>query len=214
MPSLPKDLRNQLSRVTLQARSAAEAACRAALENLAVHEKDYRGHMSVEQRQLRNRLRARGRALGDSLDERSGKHEIKRLSEDAAYEHWHRLLFTRFLAENNMLHDDDPVTPSPVTLEDCEELAPDMDAKDGFELACRFASRILPGVFRTNDPVFELTLALNDQVELRGLLDSLPGEVFTADDSLGWTYQFWQTQRKVEVNTSGKKIGADVGCGK
>ena len=209
MPSLPKDLRNQLSRVTLQARSAAEAACRAALENLAVHEKDYRGHMSVEQRQLRNRLRARGRALGDSLDERSGKHEIKRLSEDAAYEHWHRLLFTRFLAENNMLHDDDPVTPSPVTLEDCEELAPDMDAKDGFELACRFASRILPGVFRTNDPVFELTLALNDQVELRGLLDSLPGEVFTADDSLGWTYQFWQTQRKVEVNTSGKKIGAD-----
>ena len=165
--------------------------------------------MSVEQRQLRNRLRARGRALGDTLDERSGKQEIKRLSEDAAYEHWHRLLFTRFLAENNMLHDDDPVTPSPVTLEDCEELAPDMDAKDGFELACRFASRILPGVFRTDDPVFELTLALNDQVELRGLLDSLPAEVFTADDSLGWTYQFWQTQRKADVNASGKKIGAD-----
>jgi hypothetical protein len=209
MPTLSKDLRNQLARVTLQARIAAEAACSAALENLAVHEKDYRGHMSVEQRQLRNRLRARGRALGDSLDERSGKQEIKRLSEDAAYEHWHRLLFTRFLAENKMLHDDDPVTPSPVTLEDCEELAPDMGAKHGFELACRYASRILPGVFRTNDPVFELTLALNDQVELRGLLDSLPGEVFTADDSLGWTYQFWQTQRKAEVNASGKKIGAD-----
>jgi hypothetical protein len=209
MPTLSRELRNQLSRVTLQARSAAEAACRAALENLAVHEKDYRGHMSVEQRQLRNRLRARGRALGDTLDERSGKQEIKHLSEDAAYEHWHRLLFTRFLAENNMLHDDDLVTPSPVTLEDCEELAPDMGAKDGFELACRFASRILPGVFRTDDPVFELTLALNDQVELRGLLDSLPGEVFTADDSLGWTYQFWQNQRKLEVNASGKKIGAD-----
>jgi hypothetical protein len=209
MPTISRELRNQLSRVTLQARTAAEAACRAALENLAVHEKDYRGHMSVEQRQLRNRLRARGRSLGDSLDERSGKQEIKHLSEDAAYEHWHRLLFTRFLAENNMLHDDDLVTPSPVTLEDCEELAPNMGAKDGFELACRFASRILPGVFRTDDPVFELTLALNDQVELRGLLDSLPGEVFTADDSLGWTYQFWQTQRKVEVNKSEQKIGAD-----
>ena len=209
MPTLSRELRNQLSGITLKARTAAEAACRAALENLAVHEKDYRGHMSVEQRQLRNRLRARGRALGDTLDERSGLQEIKRLSEDAAYEHWHRLLFTRFLAENNMLHDDDPVTPSPVTLEDCEELAPDMDAKDGFELACRFASRILPGVFRTDDPVFELTLALNDQVELRGLLDSLPAEVFTADDSLGWTYQFWQAQRKDEVNASGKKIGAE-----
>ncbi|MCX6876901.1 MAG: N-6 DNA methylase [Verrucomicrobia bacterium] len=209
MPSLSRDLRSLLSRVTLQARTAAESACRSALENLAVHEKDYRGHMSVEQRQLRNRLRARGRALGDRLDVAKGTQETTHLAADAAYEHWHRLLFTRFLAENHMLHDDDLAQPSPVTLADCEELAPDMGANDGFELACRFASRILPGVFRTDDPVFDLTLALNDQVELRGLLDSLPGEVFTADDSLGWTYQFWQTQRKEEVNKSGKKIGAD-----
>lgn len=209
MPSLSKELRNQLARTTLDAREAAEKACRAALENLAVHEKDYRAHMSMEQRQLRNRLRARGRALGDRLDERSGKQEIKHLAEDAAYEHWHRLLFTRFLSENNLLHTDEENGNVPVTLEDCEELAPDLGAKDGFELACRFAEGILPGVFRTQDPVFELTLALNDQVKLRGLLDSLPKEVFTADDSLGWTYQFWQAQRKDEVNASGNKIGAD-----
>ena len=32
---------------------------------------------------------------------------------------------------------------------------------------------------------------------------------FLASDSLGWTYQFWQAQRKEEVNASGNKIGAD-----
>jgi hypothetical protein len=37
----------------------------------------------------------------------------------------------------------------------------------------------------------------------------LPSECFVADDALGWTYQFWQAQRKKEVNDSGKKIGAD-----
>ena len=88
MPSLAKQLRNDLSRVTLAARTAAEAACTAALENLAVHEKDYRGHMSMDQRQLRNRLRARGRALGDRADTAKGTQEMTRLIEDAAYEHW------------------------------------------------------------------------------------------------------------------------------
>jgi hypothetical protein len=209
MPSLSKELRKTLSDVTLKARTAAEAACRAALENLAVHEGDYRPHMTADVRQLRNRLRARGRALGDRLDATKGTQEIKHLAEDAAYEHWHRLLFTRFLAENSLLHTDEEQGNVPVTLEDCEELAPELEAKDGFDLACRFAEKILPGVFRSSDPVFELNLAKKDQVELRHLLNLLPSGIFTADDSLGWTYQFWQTQRKEEVNKSGKKIGAD-----
>ena len=33
--------------------------------------------------------------------------------------------------------------------------------------------------------------------------------MFTASDSLGWCYQFWQAERKKEVNASGNKIGAD-----
>src|SRR4051794_15850204 len=98
--------RNRLQALTSQAREAVTAVCRAGLENLAVHEADYRSHMSVEQRKLRNRLRARGKALGDARDERNSRQEIKRLSEDAAYEHWHRLLFTRFLAENDLLFTD------------------------------------------------------------------------------------------------------------
>lgn len=165
--------------------------------------------MSVEQRLLRNRLRARGRALGDKRDERSGIQDIHHLSELAAYEHWHRLLFTRFLTENHLLISDEASGSVPVTLEECEELAPELGARDGLDLACQFAGLTLPGVFRSGDPVLDLPIALNDQVELRELLGALPSEAFRADDALGWTYQFWQAQRKEEVNKSGKKIGAD-----
>ena len=209
MASLSKENRNQLAKITLEAREVAEKACRASIHNLAVHEKEYRSHMSVDQRKLRNRLRARARALGDELDSAKGTQETKRLVEAAAYEHWHRLLFTRFLAENNLLISDKSSGNVPVTLEDCEELAVGAGFKNGFELACKFASEELPGVFRSDDPVLELQLALNDQVELRRLLDTLGKEIFLGDDSLGWTYQFWQAQRKDEVNESGKKIGAE-----
>lgn len=210
MPSsLTKDQRNLLSRVTQEAREVAETAARAALENLAVHEGEYRGHMTVEQRQLRNRLRARGRALGDRRDERSGGQGIDHLAESAAYEHWHRLLFTRFLAENHLLHTDEEHENVPVTLEECDELAPELGARDGFDLACRFASRTLPGIFRSDDPVLELRLAPNHEVQLRQLLDRMPPEVFRADDALGWTYQFWQAKRKDQINRSGVKVGAD-----
>ena len=209
MVTLSKELRNRLAKVTLEAREAAEKGCRAVIHNLAVHEKEYRSHMSVEQKKLRNQLRARARALGDRLEAAKGTQETKRLIEAAAYEQWHRLLFTRFLAENNLLISDKETGAVPVTLEDCEDLASGLGLKNGFDLACKYAAEELPGVFRAGDPVLDLQLALNDQVELRRLLDSLGKEIFLADDSLGWTYQFWQSQRKAEVNESGKKIGAE-----
>ena len=161
--SLSKDLRKLLENTTKAARVLAESACRAALENLAVHEKEYRAHMGVEQRLLRNRLRARGRAIGDKRDERSGIQDIRYLGELAAYDHWHRLLFTRFLTENHLLITDEANGSVPVTLEECEELAPELGACDGLDLACLFASLTLPGVFRCDDPVLDLPIALNDQ---------------------------------------------------
>jgi hypothetical protein len=209
MPNpLTKEQRKHLADVTQDARDLAEEAARAALENLAVHEGKYRGHMDDAKRSLRNRLRARGRALGDRLDKQSNNQGIDELAEAAAYEHWHRLLFTRFLAENGLLHTDEALGNVPVTLAECEELAPELGAEDGFELACRFAARTLPGVFRADDPVLELKLAPNHAVGLRRLLDRLPPETFRADDALGWTYQFWQAKRKKQINESGVKIGA------
>jgi hypothetical protein len=209
MPSLSRELRKDLENVTKDARARAEDAARAALENLAVHERQGRAHMDEPKRKLRAALRARGKALGDAR-EADGAQELTRLVEHTAYEHWHRLLFTRFLAENHLLlmPDDAGGAPTPVTVEECEELASELGARDGFDLACRFAGKTLPGVFRADDPVLDLAFAPEGQVALRKLLDGLPSAVFTADDSLGWTYQFWQAQRKKEVNESGKKIGA------
>ena len=45
--------------------------------------------------------------------------------------------------------------------------------------------------------------------ELEVILDGLPREVFIADDSLGWVYQYWQSERKAEVDSRAGKIGAD-----
>jgi hypothetical protein len=111
--SLSRVHRKLLENTTAAARVLAESACSAALENLAVHEKDYRAHMTVEQRFLRNRLRARGRALGDKRDERTGLQGMYHLKELAAYEHWHRLLFTRFLTENHLSSRMRPMAPCP-----------------------------------------------------------------------------------------------------
>ena len=124
--SLSKAHRKLLESVTADARVLAESACTAALENLAVHEKEYRAHMRLEQRELRNRLRARGRALGDVRDERTGIQDLHHLVNLAAYEHWHRLLFTRFLTENNLLITDEAHGNVSTTLEECEELAPEL----------------------------------------------------------------------------------------
>jgi hypothetical protein len=117
------------------------------------------------------------------------------------------MLFARFLAENRLLmHPDHGV---PVTLSECEDLAAGAGERDGWTLAARFAARMLPAIFRPDDPVLAIRLAPEHQQALEKLLAELPTEIFTADDSLGWVYQFWQTKRKDEVNASGQKVGAD-----
>jgi hypothetical protein len=78
--------------------------------------------MGVEQRNLRNKLRAHARQLGDRQDAK-GQLAIAHLAQKCAYEHWHRMLFARFLAENNLLIEPDMGVA--VSLEECKELAKD-----------------------------------------------------------------------------------------
>jgi len=66
----------------------------------------------------------------------------------------------------------------------------------------------LPRIFRSDDPLLRISLPQENHIKLEQLLEALPNAVFTADDSLGWVYQFWQAQRKDEVNKKGEKIGA------
>jgi len=68
---------------------------------------------------------------------------------------------------------------------------------------------MLPQIFRTENPVLSIHFSPEHQHTLENLLEALAAETFQASDSLGWVYQYWQTQRKEEVNKSGNKIGAD-----
>ena len=203
---LPPDLRNLLAKTVLEARRTAEAAAKQSLEALAVDRAEPHDSMALGERALRNRLRARGRQLGDRRDRHARTQEIDRLVHEVAYEQWHRMLFARFLAENGLLVE--PESGVPVPLDECEDLAREM-GEDMWALVGRFAQEMLPGVFRKDDPVLAVALPPEARLKLEDLLESLPQAVFAADDSLGWTYQFWQAERKDDVNRSGVKIGPD-----
>lgn len=207
MQPLDKSLRKRLETTVKEARDIAEDAARVALEQLGVGEDKPYSHLSESERELRRKLRAHGRQLGDVRSD-DGKQEINWLLEEVAYEHWHRMLFSRFLAENNLLMYPDPAHPIAITLEECEELAVEEGVRNGWELASRYAARMLPQIFRQDSPVFSLVLPPEHERKLESLLAGLPEEVFLASDSIGWVYQFWQAKKKDEVNASEVKIGA------
>lgn len=210
MQALDKDLRSALEKTVKAARTVAETAAHAAVEQLGVGHDKPETFLSNDEKALRNRLRTHGKQLGDARDSKStnptyGKQEVQHLVQEVAYQHWHRMLFARFLADNNLLMYDGVA----VTIEECDELAPDEGAKSGWELAGKLAARMLPQVFKPGSPVFELTFAPEHQSELERLLKELPDTVFKANDSLGWVYQFWQADNKERINKSEVKIGAD-----
>jgi hypothetical protein len=205
MAPLPIDLRNQLARAIQNARREAEEGARKALQSLAVDLAKAHDSMDKPTRDLRGRLRAHGKQLGD-LRNPNDTQVIDRLAHEVAYEHWHRMLFARFLAENRLLIE--PTTGVAISMEECEELAR-KQGRDPWALAASYAQAMLPKIFRADDPVLDVQLPPETRLSLERHLESLPALVFTADDALGWTYQFWQTERKDAVNRAGGKIGAD-----
>ena len=215
MNVLSAQYRKKLERTVADARDVAEAGARAALQALAVHTAGSYPHMDEAQRRLRRRLRAHARQLGDGRDAESGVQAIERLVQECACEHWHGMLFARFLAENDLLIE--PEMGVAVTLDECEALAKERndlgesggEGLDKWTLAARFAHAMLPQVFRADLPVFDVSFAQEHRQRLEALVEGLPAEVFTASDALGWVYQFWQSQKKGEVNRSEAKIGAD-----
>ena len=204
--SLPPDLRARLGAVIQEARRVAESGARRALASLAVDCGTPFDSMSPTERALRNALQDRGLQAGDRPGRFKGTQQITRLAHEVAYEHWHRMLFARFLAENELL-----IAPDygvAVSLEDCRELARER-GRDPWELAGAWAQRMLPGIFTDGDPALELALPPETRQKLEELLESLPTAIFTAQDSLGWTYQYWRSDEKDRVNSSGRKVGAD-----
>jgi hypothetical protein len=200
MLPLATDLRKLLENKIPLVRTIAETAAGAALSALAVNKPEPYSTFSVEQRRLRNALRARARQLGNG-NQSDG---LQPLIEEIAYEQWHRMVFARFLAENNLLMHSSGV---PVTLADCAELAAEEGEPDAWSVASRYASAMLPGIFRNDDPSAQVRFAPEGRIQLESILSDLPVSVFHADDALGWMYQFWQKNKKDEVNASERKIG-------
>lgn len=205
MTTLPRELRSALERAILAARRQTEAGARKALEQLAVAHHEPWPTMTSDQQDLRRRLRARGRQLGDRLEE-AGTQGVEHLVSECAYEQWHRMLFARFLAECGLLME--PASGVPLSVEECKELARERGV-DWISLASTFAQGMLPQIFRSDDAVLEMTLPPEHRQPLEQLLVSLPTAVFLADDSLGWVYQYWQSEAKDAINNSGARIGAD-----
>jgi hypothetical protein len=207
MSTLSREHRRLLEKTVAEARHIAEDGARKVLmDQYAVHHHEPWPHMSAEDRELRNHLRAHGRQLGDRRDARRETQEIGHLVQATAYEHWHRMLFARFLAENNLLIDAQYGVA--MTLDDVRELAREQGC-DWMDVASALAQRMLLAVFRPDDSVLKVQLPPETRQQLEAKLALLPKEVFQADDSLGWVYQFWQRDEKDRVNRSGVKIGAD-----
>lgn len=203
MAVLTPQQRNTLETAVKQARKFAEVGAFNALKAMAVNNPEPFSHMAAEQRTLRNNLRSKARLLGDELPA-SGAQRIDNLSYELAYETWHKMLFAKFLEANNLLiHTASGVA---VTMEDCEELASDENFIDKWDAAANYASKMLPAIFRTDDPLMQVNFATDERIKLEAIIDALETEIFTADDALGWVYQFWQSEAKAVINASGDKI--------
>jgi hypothetical protein len=203
MPSLSRENRKLLENKVVAAPQSAVAGARKALIALRVGDKE--SPADPDQKALRNQLRAHGRQLGDARQS-DGTQETRRLEQACAYEHWHRMLFARFLAENDLLVNPDYGVP--MSLAEIQETSREK-GQDWISLASDYAQRMLLEVFRPDDPALRVVVPPETRQELEELLRELPVEIFTADDSLGWVYQFWQRDEKERVNKSEVKIGAD-----
>jgi hypothetical protein len=203
MAVLTPQQRNTLETAVKQARKIAEVGAFNALKAMAVNHPEPFTHMSADQRTLRNSLRSKARLLGDELPA-NGAQRIDNLSYELAYETWHKMLFAKFLESNDLLiHTASGVA---VSMEDCEELASDEGYLDKWDAAANYASKMLPAIFRTDDPLMQVTFATDERIKLEEIIDGLQREIFVADDALGWVYQFWQSEAKAVINASGDKI--------
>lgn len=205
MAVLTPQQRTTLETAVQLARKTAEQGAFNALHAMAVDHPEPFGHMDATQRSLRNRLRGKARLLGDEL-QANGIQDINNLSYELAYETWHKMLFAIFLEANNLLMHPDGVA---VTMQDCEELAKEDGYVDKWDAAANYASRMLPAIFRIDDPLMRVPFAPDDRIKLETIIDRLEPSIYIADDALGWVYQFWQSEAKAVINASGEKIDGE-----
>lgn len=205
MAKLNSTQRSFLEKTIVKARQLSEGSAVKALQNLAIDQSEPFTHMDTNQRNLRRRLCSKARLLGDEIV--NGKQYIEHLSYELAYEYWHKMLFAKFLEANNLLIH--PVHQVSVSFEDCEEFSREEGYHDKWTAAAHYASHMLPVIFRPEDPLMQVEFPTEDRLVLEQLLESIEEEIFIAGDSLGWVYQFWQSEEKDRINKSEEKIDGE-----
>lgn len=206
MAVLNSKQRDKLEKAVIKARRLSVNGAYNALKAFAVDHSEPYAHMSPTERQLRNELRSKARLLGDTTT-RDGGHTIDKIAYELAYEYWHQMLFAKFLEANGLLmHPEHDIA---VSMQECEELCSEEGFYNKWQAAASYASKMLPAIFRQDDPLMQLKYSTNDRLELEQLIENIAEDVFQADDSLGWVYQYWQTEEKTRINEEGNKIDAD-----
>ncbi len=116
-------------------------------------------------------LRAHAKQLGDRLDERPA-----RLIQAVAYEHWHRLLFARFLIETDLLlHPEHGVA---LSLDEVKEIAL-RENREWVDVAADYAQgMLLRRVFQPEDPALRVPLPREKRLPLEAKLDPCRARYF------------------------------------
>src|SRR5271157_2774558 len=171
--ALDRQIRKGLEKAVREARTLAEKGAGKALTALGV-EDARRPSLVQTDINVRNRLRAHARSLGDPVAA-DGSIKANRLVREIAYEHWHRALFARFLAENNLLID--PEHKIAVSLSDLEEIAKE-EGRDPVDLAAEWAEPMLPQIFRNDDPALAVALPPETKAGITDIVKGLSRAVF------------------------------------
>ena len=72
-------------------------------------------------RSAQSPARSRPAARRPARQDNAARRSIRHLADECAYEHWHRMLFARFLAENDLLIE--PESGVALSLDECREFA-------------------------------------------------------------------------------------------
>src|SRR5882672_2019124 len=169
MATLSREQRKLLENVVVVARDAAERGAEKILTSLGAGSREAPESLSPKEKLLRNQLRAQGRQLGDKRLP-NGSQETTHLRRACAYEHWHRLLFARFLAENDLLLN--PEYGVAMSLAEVQETARAQNL-DWLTLASDYAQRMLLEVFRPDDPVLQVQMPPENRQEMEEKLAQL-----------------------------------------
>ena len=178
MSTLSRENRRLLENTVAQARAVAEEGARKVLrDQYAVHhdepwphmtDADTRGSAEKDSRGTSFVLMAASLATGAIRNVKT--QEIEHLVQACAYEHWHRMLFARFLAENDLLLD--PQHGVAMTLDDVRELAREQ-GRDWMDVAAELAQRMLLACFRPDDPVLKVQLPPETRQQLEEKLAAI-----------------------------------------